>query len=169
MLSQFKNVKKHCSTETFRGCFSEGLCSWFILPAWCHPVLWDLHLWVSVIPPTVTVISYYFSIHPQVLWTMYWALQALRQSWYIIITLLYICIPTLSFPATPELWQQRIWVLLRQPHRDQPRMLLWSWRRTGDAHTENARTVITSYNFISIKVENISFSAKHDSKAHFLI
>lgn len=78
-----------------------------------------MHLWVSVLPPTATVISYYFSIRPQVLRTIYWALQALWQYGYIIITLLYICIPTLPSPAIPELGQEQIWALPRELHCDQ--------------------------------------------------
>lgn len=166
---QFKNAKNHCSTQTFRWCFSKGLCSRFILPVWTSPILLDLHLWVCVLPPTVTVISYYFSIHPQVFWTIYWALQALWQYWYIIITLLYICIPTLPSPATPELGQQQIWALPRKPHCDQLRMLLWPWWCAGDTYTEKPSTVIKTYIFISIKAGNISFSAERDSEAHFLI
>lgn len=166
---QFKNGKNHCCTETFGACFSKGLWSWFILPVWTSPILWDLHLWVSILPPTVTVISYYFSIRPQVLRTIYWALQALWQYWYIIITLLYICIPTLPSSATPELGQQQIWPLPRELHCDQLRMLLRSWRCAGDVCTEKPSTVITTSIFISIKVGNISFSAERDSEAHFLI
>lgn len=166
---QVENVKNHCPTETLVGCFSRTLCSWFILPVWTSPILWDLHLWVSVLPPTVTVISYYFSIHPQVLRTIYWALQALWQYWYIIIKLLYICIPALPSPAASQLGQQEIWALPREPDCNQVRVLLWSWWCTGDACTGELSTVTTTYILISVKVGNTSFSAERDSEAYFLM
>lgn len=101
--ASFKDVKEQCFRGTFRGCFRKGLCSWLILSVLISPILWYFYLWVSVLPPTVTVIPYYFSIRPQILWTIYWALQALWQYRYIIITLLYICIPILpSLAASGE-------------------------------------------------------------------
>lgn len=38
MPCQFKDVKEHCFTETFRGCFRNGLCSWFILSVLISPI-----------------------------------------------------------------------------------------------------------------------------------
>lgn len=90
-------LQTYSGDDLVRACVTGSSCQYEHLPLYgiCTSRFLFYH-------PQSLLVSYYFSIHPQTLWTIYWALQALWQYWYIIITLLYICITIL--PSLSNSW-----------------------------------------------------------------
>lgn len=163
-------LQTYSGDDLVRACVTGSSCQYEHLPLYgiCTSRFLFYH-------PQSLLISYYFSIHPQTLWTIYWALQALWQYWYIIITLLYICITIL--PSSSNSWAGTALSSINRatlwPDKDAtllPLLYGVSMYRKKKKHTT---AIITAYIFIlfpfPLKGKNISFSVKRGSEAHFLI